>query len=113
MLRFLNIFKAQDAPPVPETMRARFERVTAELADVLGELEELPPFEIDPGTRRISFTAPEQFADEALALPSPNLEETSGAPTQPEVSDIAPEADAQAKPAPDPATESPDQKSAA
>jgi len=77
MLKFLNIFKSEEAPAQIETMRARFERVTAELNDVLSELEELPPIQIDPAMRQMQFTAPDQFSDEALALPKPSDTETA------------------------------------
>lgn len=71
MLRFLNIFKTDGSKATQETMRARFERVTAELDEVLADLDSLPRIDIDPEARSISITPPEQFADEALALPSP------------------------------------------
>lgn len=80
MFKFLKVFtNTPDQKPEIETMRARFERVTAELNEVLSELEELPDVSFDVSGRRVTFAAPEQFADEALALPKPDADELKGA----------------------------------
>jgi hypothetical protein len=76
MFKFLKVFtNTPDQKPELETMRARFERVTAELNEVLEDLEELPDVSLDVSGRRVTFNAPEQFSDEALALPKPDADE--------------------------------------
>jgi len=72
MLKFLNLFKSGDAPVQIESHRARFERVTSELNEVLAELNDMPVVTIDAAAQTLSIAAPEQFMDEALALPSPS-----------------------------------------
>lgn len=72
MFKLLNLFRPTETEIETESMRARFERVTAELNDVLSQLDELPELTVDATNRRIDVTTPEQFADEALALPKPS-----------------------------------------
>lgn len=74
MLKFLKIFQPKSDAAALETMRARFERVTTEMNEVLSDFDELPEIRIDPKSRRIVIIPPEQFADEALALPKPDDE---------------------------------------
>jgi len=74
MLRFL--FGTKPEKPVKvETQRETFERLVTELNEALVALSVKPKVTIDPATGGISFETPEQFPDEALALPSPDKSE--------------------------------------
>lgn len=55
----------------PETMRVQFERALGEVNSVLAELDPKPSITFDPVQGTIAFELPEQFPDEALALPAP------------------------------------------
>lgn len=75
MLKILNFFKPGSKDAKLMTMRQRFEAAEAEMNAVLAELPEMPVMRIDAVQRQIDISAPEQFADEALALPAPEPEE--------------------------------------
>lgn len=75
MLKILNFLKPGTSETKLITMRQRFEKAQEEMNAVLGALEEMPVVQIDPLQRRIEITAPDQFADEALALPAPDADE--------------------------------------
>ena len=74
MLKFL--FGGKKTTPVVEieTDRARFERLVNELNEMIDGLAVKPPVTLDPATGHVAFETPEQFADEALALPAPEPE---------------------------------------
>lgn len=93
MFKILKLFGAKPAQAELISQRQRFEAACDELNAVLAELDSMPKIEIDPGARRLTLTAPEQFADEALALPAP--EEQSA--TAPETEAETEEGDAGAK----------------
>lgn len=79
MLEFLKRLGGVSAPTQPESQRARFERLVSELNEALDELTEKPAVTVQPDSGHISFDMPEQFPDEALALPKPDrTEATSG-----------------------------------
>lgn len=70
MLRFL--FGTKPTQPVKvETQRETFKRLVEELNDAIAALPVKPKLTIDTGTGAFSFETPEQFPDEALALPAP------------------------------------------
>ena len=71
MFKFL--FKGRETVPEVkiETQRETFTRLVDELNEALGNLADKPAVTIEPASGRISFEMPEQFPDEALALPSP------------------------------------------
>lgn len=76
MFKFL--FGGRKTPEVTiETDRARYGRLVAELNEMIDGLAHKPRVTIDPATGHILPETPEQFADEALALPAPTLEPTS------------------------------------
>lgn len=75
MLEFLKRLGGGSAPDKPESQRARFERLVAELNEALDDLSDKPAVTVQPDSGHISFEMPEQFPDEALALPKPNAEE--------------------------------------
>lgn len=72
MMKILKFFGPKTKEAKMVTQRQRFEAACAELNDVLGELDKMPVVQIDAAARQITITAPEQFADEALALPKPD-----------------------------------------
>jgi hypothetical protein len=74
MLKILNFFKSTTGETKIISMRERFENAQSELNAVLAEMHDMPSLTIDATARRIDLTAPEQFADEALALPAPEPE---------------------------------------
>ncbi|MGB7318113.1 MAG: hypothetical protein WBC85_09130 [Planktotalea sp.] len=74
MFKVLNFFKSKTGALQPMSQRSRFEAVQEELNAVLAELNDMPSVTIDPSARVIQIIAPEQFADEALALPAPETE---------------------------------------
>lgn len=67
--------KASEA--VPETDREQFKRLTTDLNALIGTLAVKPKVTLDPATGRIEFEEPEQFADEALALPAPDPQDAA------------------------------------
>lgn len=79
MLKILNFFKSTTGETKIISMRERFEAAQSELNAVLAELPDMPAITIDAAARRVDIAAPEQFADEALALPAPepDVEATS------------------------------------
>ncbi|MEP5153733.1 hypothetical protein [Planktotalea sp.] len=79
MLKILNFFKSATGETKVLSMRERFEAAQSEMNAVLGELPEMPSVTIDASARKIDITAPEQFADEALALPAPDTTEEESA----------------------------------
>ena len=81
MLKFL--FGRRSTPEEPlvlETQRQVFTRLIAELNTALDSLPEKPKVTFDPASGHIDFDLPEQFPDEAPALPAPEPEEVSAAP---------------------------------
>ena len=78
MLRFLFGKKPSDAVKV-ETQRQTFERLVSELNEALVLLDPKPKVTLDPVTGTVSFEMPEQFPDEALALPAPSKSEDAAA----------------------------------
>ncbi len=70
MLKFL--FGGKKTPEaVPETDRERFKRLTTDLNELIDSLPAKPKVTFDPATGHVTLEEPEQFADEALALPAP------------------------------------------
>ncbi|MEL6912970.1 MAG: hypothetical protein AAFP13_00575 [Pseudomonadota bacterium] len=69
MLRFL--FGKKPGNPV-ETQRETFERQVKDLTATIEAMPVKPRVTVDPNTGEVSFEAPDQFADEALALPKPD-----------------------------------------
>ncbi|MEM1100713.1 MAG: hypothetical protein AAGH73_04185 [Pseudomonadota bacterium] len=96
MLRFL--FGKNPGGKV-ETQRETFERQVRELTATLEAMPVKPKVSVDPNTGAISFEAPDQFADEALALPKPAAEDAETA-TQASNSGAAPTGPAAPKAAP-------------
>lgn len=76
MLKFL--FGGKQTTPVVEieTDRARFARLVNELNGMVDALADKPRVTVDPATGHVLLETPEQFADEALALPAPDMPET-------------------------------------
>ena len=85
MLQFLFGKKSSD-PVKIETQRETFDRLISELNEAIALLPDKPKVTFDPATGFVAFETPEQFPDEALALPAPD--ETSA-------SDESDESDAQ------------------
>ncbi|MEM9317896.1 MAG: hypothetical protein AAGA70_02700 [Pseudomonadota bacterium] len=86
MLNFL--FRRRTASAEPEvkieTQRETFTRLVEEMNASLDKLADKPAVTIEPATGRISFALPEQFPDEALALPGPDEgEDAADAPEAP------------------------------
>ena len=77
MLEFLKRLGGVSAPHKPESQRARFERLVSELNEALDELTNKPAVTVQPESGHISFDMPEQFPDEALALPKPDTTEAT------------------------------------
>jgi hypothetical protein len=63
---------------IKEGQRARFERLITELNEAIADLPEKPAVTITPESGTLSFDLPEQFPDEALALPKPDAEAAAG-----------------------------------
>ena len=83
MFNFLFRKRGADAEPVIETQRQTFERLNTALNATIDLLPEKPAVTVDPATGHVTLTAPEQFPDEALALPEPEPEgETAEVDTQ-------------------------------
>ncbi|WP_147124866.1 hypothetical protein [Shimia ponticola] len=74
MLRFL--FGTKTTTPVKsETQRETFDRLVSELNEAIDALPVKPKVTFDPASGQIAFETPEQFPDEALALPAPGKDE--------------------------------------
>ncbi|MEM6596259.1 MAG: hypothetical protein AAF672_15840 [Pseudomonadota bacterium] len=71
MLKFL--FGKKPGAKV-ETQRETFERLVKKLNEAIAPLAVKPRVTVDPNSGAITFAAPEQFPDEALALPKPDEE---------------------------------------
>ncbi|UWQ94513.1 hypothetical protein K3728_12400 [Rhodobacteraceae bacterium M385] len=80
MLKFLFGGKKNGSQVVIESDRARFERLIEEMNATIDTLAHKPRVTIDPATGHILPEMPEQFADEALALPAPETEAVSEEP---------------------------------
>ena len=88
MFKFL--FGGKKTPDaVPETDREQFKRLTTDLNALIGTLAVKPKVTLDPATGHIALEEPEQFADEALALPAPEVENTAAGKTQAKAEDTA------------------------
>ncbi|ABD55731.1 hypothetical protein [Jannaschia sp. CCS1] len=74
MLKFLFGGKTTTPDVVIEADRARFARLVEEINGMIDTLAHKPRVTIDPATGHILPETPEQFADEALALPAPATE---------------------------------------
>jgi len=66
-----KLFGGRGAAPVKETQRARYERLITELNAMIDAMPTKPKVTLDPATGHILPEIPDQFGDEALALPSP------------------------------------------
>jgi hypothetical protein len=77
MLKIFNFLKSNTGQVQTVSLRQRFQTAQDEMNAVLGTLNGMPVVSIDTKAQTISFAAPEQFADEALALPAPDEEETT------------------------------------
>ncbi|OAN80748.1 hypothetical protein A8B78_10210 [Jannaschia sp. EhC01] len=102
MLKFLFGGKKATPEVVIESDRARFLRLVNELNEVIDTLAHKPRVTIDPATGHIEPDVPEQFPDEALALPAPETEAEPAAEVKCDVEEEAekpqtPEMDAPAK----------------
>lgn len=84
MLKFLSSLRGKPAVVI-ETQRQQFDRVTEELNEMIVQLGGLPAIKIDPAAQTLTLTAPDQFPDEALALPAPTSDEISDEIAAPEV----------------------------
>ncbi len=71
MFKFLFGGKKSPEEAVPETDREQFKRLTTDLNALIDSLPVKPRVTFDPTTGRLELEEPEQFADEALALPAP------------------------------------------
>jgi hypothetical protein len=81
MLKFL--FGGKKTPEaVPETDREQFKRLTTDLNALIDTLPVKPKVTLDPATGRVTLEEPEQFADEALALPAPEAVKDKGSEAQ-------------------------------
>jgi len=74
MFKFLKFGRGKKPEAVIETQRQTFERLVGELNEAIAALPEMPAVTVTPVTNEISFALPEQFPDEALALPAPEPE---------------------------------------
>lgn len=71
MLKIFNFLKSSSGRSNAVTMRQRFEEAQSELNAVLADLPEMPTVNIYVKARMLNLDAPDQFPDEALALPAP------------------------------------------
>lgn len=81
---------------VPETQRETFERALAEVNGLVALMDPKPAVTVDPATGAVTYGLPDQFPDEALALPAPDpdaqtAEAASGADAQAQPSDAGPD----------------------
>ncbi len=72
MFKFLFGGKKNTPEVTIESDRDRFARLTRELNEMIDGLSDKPRVTFDPATGHILPETPEQFADEALALPAPD-----------------------------------------
>lgn len=79
MLKFLFGGKKTTPEVVIESDRARFTRLVSELNELIDGLAHKPRVMIDPASGHVLPETPEQFADEALALPAPEEVEAAEA----------------------------------
>lgn len=77
MLKIFNFFKTNIGQVQTASMRQRFEAAQDEMNAVLSTLNAMPVLSIDSNAKTLSFAAPDQFPDEALALPAPDVEENA------------------------------------
>lgn len=75
MLKFLFGGKKTAEEVVPESDREQFKRLTTDLNALIDTLPVKPKVTFDPATGHLELEEPEQFADEALALPAPDAAE--------------------------------------
>lgn len=105
MFKFLRLGRRAAPEPVIETQRETFTRLIEELNSAIDALADKPAITLDPATGHVSFDIPEQFPDEALALPAPQ-EGEEGLPEDPK-DEAEPKADAAPSDA-DPSEDGPD-----
>ncbi|MEX3014790.1 hypothetical protein [Gymnodinialimonas hymeniacidonis] len=79
MFKFLFGGKKVAEEAVPESDREQFKRLTTDLNALIETLPIKPKITFDPATGQIDLEEPEQFADEALALPAPDAEAAEAA----------------------------------
>lgn len=91
MLKFLFGGKTSTPEVVIESDRVRFTRLVSEINETIDTLANKPRVTIDPANGHILPEMPEQFADEALALPAPTEEE---APVDTVLADVTEDAPA-------------------
>lgn len=96
MLKFL--FRSRQVEAKIETQRDRFARLVEELNAAIDALPDKPRVTVDPATGHILPETPEQFPDEALALPKPDAEAAKAAPPVPTGTEIVPPAPQPPKP---------------
>ena len=79
MFSFLKFGRNAKPEVVIETQRQTFERLVGELNEAIALLDEKPAVTVTPSTGALSFELPDNFPDEALALPAPEpeVEETA------------------------------------
>jgi hypothetical protein len=71
MFKFLKFGRGKKPEAVIENQRQTFERLVSELNEAIAMLPDMPAVTINPVTNEVSFALPDQFPDEALALPAP------------------------------------------
>jgi hypothetical protein len=74
MFKFLKFGRGAKSNVVIETQRQSFERLVGELNEAIAALPDMPAVTINAVTNEVSFALPENFPDEALALPAPEKE---------------------------------------
>ena len=79
MFKILGFFKSNGSDQKLCSMRERFDALQIELNAVLCEMPEMPNVTVNAAERRIDIAAPEQFIDEARALPAPSTTDISAA----------------------------------
>ncbi len=89
MFKFLFGGKKVSEEAVPETDREQFKRLTTDLNALIDSLPTKPKVTLDPATGRIELEEPEQFADEALALPAPAAKEEAAGPAEADAKPVA------------------------
>lgn len=99
MLKFLFGGKKTTPEVVIESDRARFTRLVGELNEAIDTLANKPRVTVDPANGHILPETPEQFADEALALPAPAAEEVATKDVVAEVEAAEPDTTQPAAPA--------------
>lgn len=102
MFKFLFGTK-EKATVVVETKRQTLKRALAEVNEVLDALDPKPKIAVDLASGRIEIADPEQFPDEARALPAPDTaaKQAAGIPVGSAPAHAAPAA-AKPQPAPQP-----------